>query len=448
MDEDEQFNQAFGEHTGIPEECREIIDLIRYNNIDLDMYDNVFTLDPDDAENFSNLAWELFGRYIANNTHLKRFGLDSCHLTDEKMTLLFRELTYSKSLNRLDLDGNEFGIDSVRSMTPLLQNCPNISTLYLCGNDNINSECFEVLISALSGKAVIELSFYGCNITDISALETYNLPHLEELNLGSNNIGRDGCITISNLLQKEGSTLKEVFVIDAGIDDEGAEILANSIKHNAKLERLSLLHNDGITEIGCKFFLKLLVDISSIKNTSKSNHTLTLCQVCRVGTQRIQSLINDACMDNRAIDAGRSKVIKYQLDSQKRKELCEWQGIEYSPGSLFVDIEPVLLPSILALIGGRHGRSELYTALVQTAPDLLSYIDRKAMLKDEMEHNTAKLAALTAEYEHKVALLTAKGNDIDNRLALIDIGDSKQQLAGGQGGNSMKVGDKKRKVQH
>ena len=278
MDEDEQFNQAFGEHTGIIEECREIIDLIRDDNIDLIMYDKAFTLDPDDAENFSNLAWKLFGRYIANNTHLKRIGLDSCGITDEKMELFFRELTYSRSLERLDLDGNSFGIDGVRSMTPLLQDCRKISILYLCGNDRINSECFEVLISALNETSITNLVFDSC-ITDISALDKYTLPLLEELNLGSNNIGKDGCITISNLIQKEGSTLKEVFLASTGIDDEGVEILANSIKHNATLESLGLIHNDGITEIGCKFFLKLLVDISSIENTSKSNHTLTMCQV-------------------------------------------------------------------------------------------------------------------------------------------------------------------------
>ena len=109
-----QHRQAFGEHTGISDESRIIIDLIRDDDIDLIIYENAFTLVPDDAENFSNLAWELFGRYIANNTHLKRIALDNCHLTDERMGVLFRELTYSRSLERLDLDGNSFGIDGVR----------------------------------------------------------------------------------------------------------------------------------------------------------------------------------------------------------------------------------------------------------------------------------------------------------------------------------------------
>ena len=36
MDEDEQFNQAFGEHTGIPLGCRDVINLIKSNDTDRD----------------------------------------------------------------------------------------------------------------------------------------------------------------------------------------------------------------------------------------------------------------------------------------------------------------------------------------------------------------------------------------------------------------------------
>jgi len=82
-----------------------------------------------DANLFTNLSWKLIGRYIANNSHLKRLSLDECGLTDEKMALLFSELVSSSSLQRLDLDFNRFGTEGVRSMEPFLQNCPNLSIL-------------------------------------------------------------------------------------------------------------------------------------------------------------------------------------------------------------------------------------------------------------------------------------------------------------------------------
>ena len=130
------------------------------------------------------------------------------------------------------------------------------------------------------------------------------------------------------------------------------------------------------------------------------------------------------------------------------------------PGNIFADIEPVLLPKILSLIGDRHGQSELYNALVHTAPDLLSYIDQKAMLNDALLKNTARATALSqqceqkvAEYEQKIAALkanilaetsrlTAHNVEVKNRLELIELGDRKQSLDGEGGckeiGNSKK----------
>ena len=94
---------------------------------------------------------------------------------------------------------------------------------------------------------------------------------------------------------------------------------------------------------------------------------------------------------------GRIKVICTQLNSQTSKLLCDLQGVEYSPSNLFADIEPVILPNILAIIGANHDQSELYNALILTAPDLMSYIDRKAMLKDVMTKIVARINALSEE---------------------------------------------------
>ena len=112
---------------------------------------------------------------------------------------------------------------------------------------------------------------------------------------------------------------------------------------------------------------------------------------------------------------------------------------------MFADIEPVaLLPNILALISGNHGQSKLYTAIVPLAPDLLSFIDRKALLKDTMAQNVADINELAAEHAHQVAalkaklaaldknftqqhnLLTVKGSEFERRLACMDAKDDSQ----------------------
>ena len=88
------------------------------------------------------------------------------------------------------------------------------------------------------------------------------------------------------------------------------------------------------------------------------------------------------------------------------------------------------------------------------APELLSFIDRKALITRTIAKNTTQATALSnqcaqkvteykqimAEYEQKISVLktemlsetsrlTAENNELNNRLALIDLEDSKQLAA-------------------
>jgi len=462
VEEDEQHGQAFG-YTGISCDCRLTIDGIRENREDVTSF-RVTSFDTDDIvmimQRFGNLAWKLLGRYIKNNTHLKDIGFDNCNLTDEKTVLLFRELVRSVSLERLDMDHNSFGIDGVRSMVPFLHNSPELDEISIARNENLNSECFEVLISALNGTSMEKLCCYDCNIEDISALDRNNLPNLQYLSLSGNDIGRDGCITISNLLQKEDSGLKKLFLFDTDMGNEEAEIIATSLKRNDTLK--VLYFGRKITYKGYKAFLKLLIDISSIDSTYTSNHTLTECKLNTYGpVPYLRQKLNIALADNKMSNPGYTKVIKYQLNSQARKEFCDLQGIEYTAGSIFANIEPTLLPKVLSLIGNRYGQSELYTALIPTAPDLLSYIDRKALIKDTLTKVEARgitlkdeCAQKVAEYERKIAALktemiteasrlTAQKADLSSRLARIDSEDKKQSSNGE--GECKEIGSSKKR---
>ena len=38
-----------------------------------------------DTSRFTDQAWRLLGRYIANNTHLEKVDLHRCGITDQKM---------------------------------------------------------------------------------------------------------------------------------------------------------------------------------------------------------------------------------------------------------------------------------------------------------------------------------------------------------------------------
>jgi len=437
-EEDDQFYHAFGEHTGISKDCRDLINRIK-NNAKDEYGDSDLEIDTFNAENFTDMAWRLLGRYIANNIHLSELNFDDCGITDVIASLLFRELVSTSSKFKfLHITGSSFGIDGLRCMVPLLQNSERLLYINFNNNNNLNSECFELLIKTIRGRQVRKLFLQRCSIEHISVLETHTPLNLLTLHLENNNIGREGCVTLSKMLQKEGTKLAELYLNSTGIGDEGAEVLGASLRNNTTLHTLRV-SNNNITERGKRAFSKLLVDISSIDNTyNNSNHTLTSLKLDGDKTE-------ESCIINSDYPhaAGRVKVIRYQLNSKSRKDLCRTQDVEYCSNP-FTDIEPELLPNILALIGREHGQSQFYAAILPVAPDLMSFINREAMLLDERAKNMAKISALTAEYERKLALLTTEGNGINNRLALIKLGDSEQSIAekGKQGGG----GDKRQRI--
>ena len=75
---------------------------------------------------------------------------------------------------------------------------------------------------------------------------------------------------------------------------------------------------------------------------------------------------------------------------------------------------------ILVWIGNSHGQSELYTALLSLAPDLMAFVDTKALLKDKITSLTEELAKM------------------NSRLAFKELGDYAGEGNKGEGGNSEK----------
>ena len=264
--------------------------------------------------------------------------LNGAQLTDDKMMWLFRGLVGSFSLKTLQLNGT-FGVNGLHSMGQFLHNSPELNELIIGFNDWLNSICFEYVLQLLVCRGGIQkLNFVSANITDISALETYKISCLQELNLSYNNIGREGIMILSNLLQQGDSSLTKLNISSTGSGDEEAEIIATALKHNTKLTELHFM-NDNITKKGATLLLKVVLDLSSIDSTYNSNHTLSkclfkrhFCYSSREPLDKIQSMMIDICeVTNKRRpyyhNPGWSKVRSYQLDSQSRKARCRLQGM-------------------------------------------------------------------------------------------------------------------------
>ncbi len=383
--------------------------------------------DNDYIQAITDESWEELGRDIANNTYLHIVVLFGSALNDHKMSSFFRGLTRSSSISEMQLYSNEFSAAGVRSMVPFLQNANNLKYVDL-HNNNIQSEGFNMLFRALRDSPIVKLCCSTCGIESIE-IDSESIPqNLTQLQLGENKINSDGCREIAKLLQRGNTTLEYLFLFDNMIDDDGVEFLVDALKNNTSLTNLSLSGNDEITVEGMKSCLRLVNDISSINATLQSNHTLTWLNVeysekkdCRgVAVSKIQRLISDAVfinMSSYVARVGKRKTIQTQLNSAKRKELADLQGVTRS---LYSEINPLHLPEVLALVSKEHGQGELYIALKSSIAGVMSTVNRKQCLKQRRAHHEVRIA----EYRAMIAQHNTEVETIDAEIAAIEEADS------------------------
>ena len=324
-------------------------------------------------QNMTDEDWEQLGRDIANNTHLTKVDLFDDALNDRTASFLFRGLTRSSSITNVNLSDNELSAAAVPSMVPFLQNANNLTYLGL-SNNNIQSEGFNLLIRALRDSPIETLSCQSCGIESVE-IDSEHMPrHLKMLLLFDNSINSDGCRGLARLLQGRDATLEFLSLPDNNIDDEGVEVLVDALQSNTSLRELYLQENGGISKQGKIMLLKLVNDVSSIEATLQSNHTLRKIHFFGDKQRSLQHINMATAINRLQEEAGRKKVIETQLNSVKRAEVAELQGVSQS---LYSEINPLHLPEVLALVARHHGQGELYVALRSSIAGVISTVSRK-----------------------------------------------------------------------
>ena len=402
LEQKARFTQLFGDAPISNKKIREIFAVV-----DGDPSRTEFSLSwVNAARHFTDAAWELLGRSIAENSHLRAASLSSCGIDDARASALFRGLAAGHcGLRKLDLSENEIGVAGVAAMAPLLKSCPHLAELDLDGNADIRTEGFNILAEALHGGPVESLCVGRCGIESVAALEHHALPRLShlylsdnkiigfpsldcthssmsglrQLHLDRNKIGPAGHGSIARLLRQEGSGLTLLSLCSTGMGDDDARVVAEALKNNTALTSLELVANP-FGRGGLRAFSTLLNDISSLRGTMNSNHTLVNLGLpkglrsCYPESVRYVSfaLNMNRAHGGRADQAMRAKVIGTQLNRRKRAKLCLLQDIKQSSSHIFSQIAPVLTPDMLALAGTKHGMNELFPMTLATLPDLMA----------------------------------------------------------------------------
>ena len=361
----------------------------------------------------SDEDWEELGHDISNNTHLTTVRLQEGALDDHEMSFLFRGLTRSSSIKDMLLHDNELSIAGIQSMVPFLQNASNLRELNLSGN-SLRSEGFNLLLRELRNSPIEELCCSECAIESI-AIDTEHTPrHLKDLVLHANSINADGCRELAKLLQGGITTLESLHLQSNKIDDDAVEILTNALRSNACLKTLHLSKNEGISDRGKMKLLRLVNDISSIEATLESNHTLNIIFFDWSDTDaQIRRLLVKAIVINRLPEqAAWKKMIETQLHSATRAEWAELQGVRHS---VYSEINPLHLPEILALVGRHHGQGELFIALKASIAGVISTVDRKECIRQQIAYHQEKLKELSTELAAIEAAEGAQGDGGRNK---------------------------------
>jgi hypothetical protein len=369
-------------------------------------------------QNMTDEEWQEMGQDIANNTYLEKLLFNGGALNDHKMSFLFRGLTRSSTIDILGLFNNGLSVTGVRSMVPFLHHANSLRELDL-DNNNIKSEGFNVLFRALRDSPIEELSCDSCGI-ESTDIDRNSFPkHLKSLCLSNNMIDASGCLGLATLLEGGDATVTNLWLSNNKIDDEGVAILVDVLENNTSMEALDLKENDDISIQGQIMCLQLVNDISSIKATLQSNHTLTLLHVKDINLDgiwnanevEIQNHIDMATRINKSHSnpesAGSEKVIVSHLQSQNRADLCDLQEVDHS---VYSEIDPLHLPEVLSLIDRRHGQGELYVALLSSIMTLFSTVNREKCIQQQREYYEAKIVEYRAKIEELDAeLATMKG---------------------------------------
>jgi len=342
--------------------------------------------------------WVQLGHDISHNDYLDDLNLYG-GLDDRKTALFFQGLTRSNTLKRINLINNGIGVSGIQSMIPFLSNSNLVSLCVEGFLNDIKPEGFSLLFQALHNRPIERLHCNACSLDSIKIDSNIIPRYLKVLSLAGSYIDAEGCREVAKLLQKKDPTLISLHLNGNKIDDEGVSVLVSALQNNTSLKKLDLSQNNDITSKGGGLLLKLVNDISSIKATMQSNHTLQTIVLPELDVD-YRIYIYDALRFN--VDyyprrPGPLKVKGAQLHSEQRAVMCRLQGVEQSNAALYKHVDPFILPEVLSLVGRIHGQGELFVALLSSIAGIISTVNREKYLEEQKAFHEAKLKAINAD---------------------------------------------------
>ncbi|EJK78112.1 hypothetical protein THAOC_00004 [Thalassiosira oceanica] len=205
---------------------------------------------------------------LAACTGMRSLKLNYLNLSTECCAALRGVIPRMTSLREVVLHGNSLDDDCTRLLVQGLSDCKQIQSLDLSGN-RIGDNGLEALVQGLP-TSVDELHLAW---NDITLARHVLLLRFRVLNILGNTLCPGGAGVIAASLANPECRLESLNLEQCNVEDEGAVALADGLRYNQRLTRMSL-EDSIITEHGWNALSSILCDASSINATYNSNHTL------------------------------------------------------------------------------------------------------------------------------------------------------------------------------
>ena len=226
---------------------------------------------------------------------LHTIEIDNYAITNENVYDLANILHHNTQLQELYLNGNCLQADNtIAKMLHIISTssvCKTHTTNDVAKNftvtetsitsaANLEASDSTTTIKAASLHSIVTLTKFSISnnritdkeASDISALISNNI-HLQEVNLGYNNLQASGIIKIAGSLQKI-SSLTKLYINHNSITHEAADDIAAIISCNTSLQEIDVSRNH-LQTIGAKKIAKALGKIPALEKLNFSNNNIT-----------------------------------------------------------------------------------------------------------------------------------------------------------------------------
>ncbi|EJK59403.1 hypothetical protein THAOC_20381 [Thalassiosira oceanica] len=241
-------------------------------------------------------------------TGMQKLTLNGLNLSTNSFAVLRTVFPRMSALLDLGLCGNLIDDVCARDLVHGQSKCTHLQRLSLSRNI-ISDNGLDVLIQGLP-KSVDKLHVEG---NDVTLARQVPLLRFKNLFLSGNTLCLDGPGLIAASLANPECRLESLTLTQCNIGDEEAATLADGLRNNRRLTRMSLannsLANNNITKEGWNAFSSILCDSSSIIATYNSNHTLQSLGLRGFVSQDIEMMLDQ----NRLQDKSRVAANKILL---------------------------------------------------------------------------------------------------------------------------------------